>query len=49
MIEGAKEKVGRSEVKIKRLKEPETLPFGIQIGRKLGTLFNRKETGLDAE
>jgi hypothetical protein len=31
MIEGAKEKVGRSEVKM------ETLPFGIQTGRKLGT------------
>jgi hypothetical protein len=39
MIEGATEKVGRSEVKIKRLKEPETLPFGNQTGRKLGTLF----------
>jgi hypothetical protein len=39
MIEGAKEKIGRSQVKIKRLKEPETLPFGIQTGRKLGTLL----------
>ncbi|MCH95545.1 metacaspase 6, partial [Trifolium medium] len=39
MIEGAEERVGRSEVKIERVKKPESLPYSIQTGRHLGTLF----------